>query len=170
VVAFAIGETIMTLSDFANISTAISGLAVTGSLIYLALQTHQNSKHTRALVNQGRINRISEQAMAVTNPELAAAIIASLGGEPTQEEVRRLQFSYFARARFYNWQDSFAQHERGLLDEDIFKQMSKTVADTVRQTAWRDEWERTIRTPGTSFAAFVDGFIAQLPVRVPGTE
>ena len=45
----------MTLSDFATFSTAISGLAVTASLIYLALQTHQNAKHTKALILEARM-------------------------------------------------------------------------------------------------------------------
>jgi hypothetical protein len=157
----------MTLADFATLSTAISGFAVTGSLIYLALQTHQNSKHTRALINQGRINRITEQAMAATNPELAAAIVTSLGGEPTPEAIRRLQFRYFCNARFFNWQDSFAQHERGLLDDDIFRQMRQSVADAVSQPAYRHEWESSVRVSGTSFAAFVDAIIAQLPASSP---
>jgi hypothetical protein len=30
----------MTLSDFATLTTAISGVAVTVSIVYLALQTH----------------------------------------------------------------------------------------------------------------------------------
>ena len=44
----------MSLSDLAAIATVISGLAVLGSMIYLAQQTRQNSKHTRALIQQGR--------------------------------------------------------------------------------------------------------------------
>ncbi len=62
----------MTLSDFATFSTAISALAVTASLIYLAMQTHRNAKHTKALIAQGRVgnllsmlaNRSSESAVA----------------------------------------------------------------------------------------------------------
>ena len=42
----------MTLSDFATFCTAISGLAVTASLIYLGLQTYQSTKHTRALMSE----------------------------------------------------------------------------------------------------------------------
>ena len=33
----------MSLADLASLSTAVSGLAVTLSLIYLALQVHQNT-------------------------------------------------------------------------------------------------------------------------------
>ncbi len=43
----------MTLLDFATFSTAISGIAVSVSLIYLIIQTRQNLRHTRALIHQG---------------------------------------------------------------------------------------------------------------------
>jgi len=39
----------MTLSDLASIGSLVSRFAVLVSLIYLAQQTRQNSKHTRAL-------------------------------------------------------------------------------------------------------------------------
>jgi hypothetical protein len=47
----------MVLSDLASIATAISGLAVTASLIYVGIQTKQNVRHTRALVHQGTAAR-----------------------------------------------------------------------------------------------------------------
>ncbi len=40
----------MTLADAASFSTAVSGFAVTASVIYLAIQTRQASRHTRALI------------------------------------------------------------------------------------------------------------------------
>ena len=85
----------MTLSDFATFSTAISGLAVTASLIYLALQTHQSAKHTKALIHQGRASRIVELAMAATRSDLVEAAIAANGEEPTHEEIRRRNFEAF---------------------------------------------------------------------------
>jgi hypothetical protein len=48
----------MTLSDISSIVGMISGLAVLASLIYLAQQNRQNVKHTRALIQQGRVERI----------------------------------------------------------------------------------------------------------------
>ena len=154
----------MTLSEFAALSTVISGLAVTASVIYLALQTRQSAKHTRALISQGRIRLICDQSMAAaTNSELATAIICSLGGNPTPEEVTKLQFQHFCNARFYSSQDSFSQDQQHLLDTDISLQMRKAIAGAVSQPAMRAHWENTIRIPGTRFAKFVDGIIATLP-------
>ena len=153
----------MTLSDFATFSTAISGIAVTASLIYLALQTHQNAKHTRALIHQGRIAGIREISIAGTDADVVAAFIQGNGGTPTSPEIKRMQFQFFFAAMLYGWQDSFSQHESGLLDEDIYLQMRSAVAGAMAQPGSRALWEGGLRVPGTKFAAFVDGIIATLP-------
>lgn len=157
----------MTLSDFATFSTAISGLAVTASLIYLALQTHQNVKHTRALIHQGRIAGIRELVLAAADTDLAAAILFARGQGATPQDVKQFQFASFCTASFYGWQDSYSQHRVGLLDEDIYMQMRSAVASAMSFPAARAYWETTIRVPGTKFAAFVDEIIATLPAAQP---
>ena len=82
----------MTLSDFATFSTAISGLAVTASLIYLALQTHQNAKHTRALINQGRVALIAELSLKRADADVAAALLTATTGKATPEAIMQTQF------------------------------------------------------------------------------
>lgn len=153
----------MTLSDFATVTTAISGIAVTVSIIYLALQTHQNVKHTRALINQGRVTLISEMLLMSTDADVAAAYLAGIGREATPDAVRRMQFQAFATAQMFGWQDSFSQHERGLLDDDIYKAMRASVDQAMRHPAFREAYEVRFRTPGTKFCAFMDEAIAKLP-------
>lgn len=156
----------MSLSDLAAIGSLVSGIAVTASLIYLALQTHQNAKHTRALIHQGRIAGIREISIAGTDADVVAAFIQGNGGTPTPPEIKRMQFQFFFAAMLYGWQDSFSQHESGLLDEDIYLQMRSAVAGAMAQPGSRALWEGGLRVPGTKFAAFVDGIIATLPPRV----
>ena len=158
----------MTLSDLASIGSLVSGIAVTASLIYLALQTHQNAKHTRALIHQGRIAGIREIAVAATDADVVSAIILANGGTPTPRDVKRMQFQFFFAATLYGWQDSFSQHESGLLDSDIYLQMRSAVTSAMAQPGSRAMWEGTLRVPGTKFAAFVDGIIAALPPPAAG--
>jgi hypothetical protein len=153
----------MTLSDFATFSTALSGLAVTASLIYLALQTHQNAKHTKALIHQGRIGGIRELVLAAADTDIAAAILFARGENSAPEDIKRFQFTSFCAASLYGWQDSYSQHRMGLLDEDIYMQMRSAVTAAMRVPAFRAQWASTIRVPGTKFAAFVDEIIATLP-------
>jgi hypothetical protein len=153
----------MNLSDLATFSTAISGLAVTAPVIYLALQTYQNAKHTKALIHQSRTGAIREQAMAAADADIAAAILFATGAACSPEDVKRFHFRNCCSARLYGWQDTFSQHLMGLMDGDIFLQMRNGVVRAMNEPAFRAEWEAEIRVPGTKFAAFVDGIIAGLP-------
>lgn len=153
----------MTLTDIASLSTAVSGIVVTISLVYLALQVHQNTKHTRALIHQGRVAGIRELLIASTNPEIASVIVGQTLAHPTADDVKRQQFATWCAANFYGWQDSFVQHRKGLLDDDFFLQMKTAVIRTLSIPAARTEWETKIRVPGTAFAAFVDQLAATLP-------
>lgn len=153
----------MTLSDFATFTTAISGIAVTVSIVYLALQTHQNTRHMRAQINQGRVALISQLLLAATDAELATAFLVATTGSATPEAVKKQQFQTFAAAQMFGWQDSFSQHERGLLDEDIYKAMTAGVDQFMAVPAFREAYKTRIRTPGTKFSAFMDAAIAKLP-------
>ena len=158
----------MTLSDFATFSTAVSGIAVTASIIYLAVQTHQNAKHTRALINQGRVALIAELLLTGTDADVAAATLIETTGSATPEAVKKWQFQSFAVAQMFGWQDSFSQHERGLLDEDIYKAMRAALDQSFVLPAYREVYEKRFRTPGTKFAEFVDDAIAKLPPPAAG--
>jgi hypothetical protein len=149
----------MTLSDFATFSTAISGLAVTASLIYLALQTHQSVKHTKALIRQGRASRIIEHLNGQLAPDVAAAAIVGNGGVPTPEAIQALQFSLICRTNFTSFEDTYSQYVNGLLDEDTLRSTRKNLARVFGQPGVRAAWE-SWKEPGTGFASFVDGVLA----------
>jgi len=153
----------MTLSDFATFTTAISGIAVTVSIIYLALQTHQNTRHMRAQINQGRVALLTELLLAGTDAEVATATLIATTGSATPEAVQKRQVQFYFAAQMFGWQDSFSQHERGLLDEDIYKAMVLAVHQSMTTPALREAYETRFRTPGTKFCAFVDDVIAKLP-------
>lgn len=157
----------MTLSDFATFSTAVSGLAVTASLIYLALQTHQNAKHTRALIHQGRVAALRDIFLARADADIAAAGIVAMGGMPTPREVQHQQYLALCGAALYGWQDTYLQHRNGLLDEDFYRQMRFGAETAMKAPAFRAAWETTYRVPDTLFAAFMDGIVAEVEAASP---
>jgi hypothetical protein len=158
----------MTLSDIATFTTAVSGIAVTASIVYLALQTHQNAKHTRALINQGRVALISQTLLAGTDAGVAAATLIATTGSATPEAVKQRQFQFYFAAQMFGWQDSFSQHERGLLDEDIYRAMMAAVDQSMAVPALREAYQTRFRTPGTKFTAFVDAAITRLSAAEAG--
>ena len=64
----------MTLSDLASIGSLVSGAAVLGSLIYLALQVRQTDRNQMAAIRHSRVTRAVDVLMAHADPSLAAII------------------------------------------------------------------------------------------------
>ena len=155
----------MSLSEISTVASIVSSFAVAVSLIYLALQTHQNAKHSQALVNQGRLALVANLSLKATDADVAAALS---GGAPTEENIRQAQFRYWIAAANVGWMDSFAQHERGLLDDDVYRTFKRTLAGILGQPQARAIWENSLRVPGTKYAAFVDDIIARSPSGAKG--
>ena len=149
----------MTLSDFATFSTAISGLAVTASLIYLVLQTYQNAKHTKALIHQGRASRSVELAIAAGSVEMAAVYLGGDADKPTTAQIQTRQLAMLNTAFLLSFEESFSPYRNALLEEDVYRTMRSNVASHFRSPRLRAGWERT-KVPGTAFTAFVDEIIA----------
>jgi hypothetical protein len=110
----------MTLSDLASIGSLVSGVAVLVSLVYLAQQIRQAAKHTRAQIQQGRTQRITEQQLAFADAGLSAAWIAASGLDATPDAVRERQFRLQCIVLYVGWDDTLAQYRDGLISEDQF--------------------------------------------------
>jgi hypothetical protein len=154
----------MTLTDFATFSTAVSGLAVTASLIYLALQTHQNSKHTRALIHQGRVAALREVFLASADADISRAYLVSTGHEATAQGIQHQQYQFVLGAMIYGWQDTFSQARLGLLDDGFLLQMRHGAERIMLQPVAREAWAQ-YRVPGTDFTAFMDGIAAAAAIK-----
>ena len=81
----------MSLSEISIIASIVSSLAVAASLVYLALRTHQNAKHTRALVVSATGDRRVTMNLEMADENLCRADIIENGGEATPEAIRQRQ-------------------------------------------------------------------------------
>ena len=150
----------MSLSELASLATAISGLAVTASLIYLAIQTRQNARHTRALIHQGTA---AEPTTAILlgfmNPDMVAAWIEGNGGKTTPEAIRARQFYYHCGTAMIAMEDYFGQHEVGLLSEEQFSRGCETFRAILKEPGLRAYWlkQRDMMVKAApNYCAFID--------------
>jgi len=100
----------MSLSDLASLGSFVSGVAVLASLIYLALQTRQNVKHTRALLNLGSAERGMNLFLARATPDAARVWVAENDGAADPSKVQYEQFINMCTAIYVNWDGVFGQH------------------------------------------------------------
>lgn len=132
----------MTFSDLSSLAAFISALAVPGSLIYLGFQTHQASKHTRALISQGSITRNTETIIRMAETEMATAIISRYGIDPTDEMVRSLQVTFLISAQIANSEDLFEQYTSGLLNRYQFASFRANMVGVFGLPGFQDAWSR----------------------------
>jgi hypothetical protein len=164
----------MTLSDLASIGSLVSGVAVLVSLIYLAQQTRQNSRHTRALIQQGRASQ--GQAGIVqwiaTDPSTAEVYLRGCEGDVTLDRVQFIRFFYMMISAFFAWEDSFYQHREDLVENERHAAMMMTIKTILQGPGAIAAWQMGRTSFGADFQSFVDGLLseasmANLPSRDP---
>jgi hypothetical protein len=159
----------MSLSDLASIGSLISGVAVLGSLIYLALQVRQTKHNQQASIRHSRVTRIVDMQLARLDPHVADAYRRGMQNpdEITQTEVT--QFLGICTAMFNHLEDSFYQHEEGLLNEAAFAMVLAGTRGMAGHPGWRVAWKSSGRRvhPAGRFRDFMDGVIARASLEPP---
>ena len=149
----------MSLSDLAALGSFISGVAVLASLIYLAVQIQQNTKHTRALIHQGSAARTNAITIGLMPAEFCAAWIEGNGGKATPELIRLRQFNYHCATAINAMEDHHLQHLDGLTSNEQFARNCETFRALLQEPGLRSFWNgyrTTAAKVAPRFCAFVD--------------
>jgi hypothetical protein len=165
----------MTLSDLAALGSFVSGVAVLASLGFLYFQLRQigqqiaqSEKNQRALINQGAIDRSIETNIWLTQPQIVAVLIKAVNGEDLNEQDAFL-LTGIVRNVLANFQDSHVQHKIGLADDITLDHAAGSLRFFLSLPAIRATYRlvRAYYTP--ELLATVDGIVADLPLRPPGS-
>jgi hypothetical protein len=65
------GRDPVSIEDIYYVSQIISVVAVIASLIYLSLQVRQTERNQRAMMQQGRADRVSDAVMRTSDPQMS---------------------------------------------------------------------------------------------------
>jgi len=151
----------MTLSDLASIGSLVSGVAVLVSLIYLAQQTQQNSRHTRALIQQGRAVPNSAYTFQwAADASLTEAVMKTEDSDPTLDRVQFFRYFYTSMSVFAFFEDLFYQHREGLIDDQRHAGMVRLVQTRLQSAGFRACWKIAHDFYGTNFQAFMNESMA----------
>ncbi len=153
----------MTLSDIASIGSLVSGVAVLVSLIYLAQQTRQNSRHTRALIQQGRATQGQAGIIQwiATDSSTAEIYLRGVEGDRTIDRVQFVRFLFLMISAFFAWEDSFYQHREGLVETERHTAMMATIKTILRGPGAMAAWQMGRTNFGSDFQSFVDGLLSE---------
>ena len=96
--------------------------------------------------------------------DVAGLMIRLNGGDPSTEAIDKFRLGVVIRINIFNWQDTFEQYRSGLLNEEAFGATRVAIATVLSLPENRVVWTRS-RLPGTAFATYVDGIVAETPLR-----
>ena len=157
----------MTLSDLASLGSFISGVAVTISLIYLALQIRQSKRNQQIAIRHSRASRVVELHLALADAGVANAWLHGVGNPEAITQTEVGQFVNLCRALFFHFEDSFYQREEGLLNDAAFETVVAGVRLSARSPGWRAAWRMARSNFGGAFLAFMDRVVAASEIEAP---
>jgi hypothetical protein len=164
----------MSLGDLAALGSFVSGVAVLVSLIFLYYQLRQISeqmkqaeKHQRAAIGQGRVNRMVELSLRTVETEFGVAMANVLTNSEKLTAHELFQFLHYTRALFLNAEDTYYQHESGLLEDEQFAGFVNALKYSLSAPAVRMMWFGVRVGYGPKFASFVDKLIQETPLDPP---
>jgi hypothetical protein len=155
----------MSLSDLASVGSLVSGVAVLISLIYLSLQVKQAERNQRALMQQGRANRVSDNIMRLCDADLASVWNRGCRGDSGLTVEQFEQFMLMCRSGFVSAEDSFLQHLSGQLDGTAFKSFTVTARGIFALPGTRAAWRLSSNQYGDEFEKFMEGIMRETPVQ-----
>lgn len=165
-----IGAWHMSLSDLAALGSFVSGIAVLVSLVFLyfqlrqiGTQIQQAEKNQKAMIGQGRTNRMVELALRTAEPGLGEAMANVYSNSGDLKPQQLFQFLHYSRALFLNAEDTFYQHANGLLEEEPYEGFVNAMRATIASPATRLMWQVHRQVYGPAFTAFVDKLVEETP-------
>lgn len=146
----------MDLADLASVGSFVSGVAVVISLLYLSVQIRQNTKHTRALIQQGRAARVSEHTFRLAELNADGRLDKCFAGS-TDVSARDIRlFLAVARGMFISAEDSFIQSRQGLLDDIALQSFEASFQGPSQSRGLVAAWKLTRSSFEPVFQAYMD--------------
>ena len=149
----------MSLSDLASIGSFISGVAVLVSLIYLALQVRQAEKNQRAIVQQERASRSSDQLFRLADPVLSRVWLKGLKSVDDLTDEEAFQFTLVTTAMLRSVEDAYFQHKLGLLDLGSLNNQVSPLRGVLTTASGVALWKSLRRNYDERFAALIDALV-----------
>jgi hypothetical protein len=134
-------ETLGNLGDF------IGGIAVVATLIYLAVQVRQSSRHVEASVDQARAQAIREgmnhgvARMLAQDENLMALYLKGLRSFDALNELESARFSFLMGELFGGVESNLLMYNEGLLSEERWNAQQTQISMYASAPGVRKWWK-----------------------------
>lgn len=156
----------MSLSDLAALGSFISGVAVVATLIFLLLQTRQNTRAIRAAASQAHAaNYQSLLASIIEDGEVARLWRVGLGDIEKLTDDEKARFIILSSGLFRFFEAARLQWRHGQLDAEHWYSIDTQIRDTIRNSGLQIYWSMRRHWHSPEFRAWVDTLPKENPER-----
>ena len=152
------------------IGQMLGSVAVLVTLAYVAMQLRQADRNQRGLMNQGVINRGSEDIAFLAQPHVIEVTSRVLAGETDFTAIEVRQLSLVMRKIILGAQDAYVQHKAALTDQVTFDNALGALRFYMCQPVYRALWKANRAFLADEWASFVDTLIESIPLAVPNDQ
>ena len=140
-----------------------TGIGVILGIVFLGMEISQN---TEMMQSQAR-DAITEKQMmfsewVTTEPEMAAAIVASAEGLEKMSPEHRTMYAYFMAGVLREWENSYYQYQRGLFDAEEFEPRMERWRSQMMAPSARATWQTTRQWYAPRFRQAVDAIVQSI--------
>jgi len=156
----------MTLTDLAAIGSFISGVAVVVTLVFLLLQTRQNTRAIRAAASQAHAaNYQALLASIIEDGEVARLWRVGLGDIEKLTDDEKARFVILSSGLFRFFEAARLQWRHGQLDAEHWYSIDTQIRDTIRNPGLQTYWSMRGHWHSPEFRAWVDALPRNTLVR-----
>lgn len=132
----------MSLGQISVLVQVGANLAVVASVLFLAVQARLGIRMLRDAAQRNHMDKAqSVSRMIAENPQLAELWArGSKIGTSKLSEAERVQFINFFTHVLRIWEELFLQHQRGLIDKEMWEANARILRDTKPMAGARDAW------------------------------
>ncbi len=131
----------LTLEDLGNIGEIVGSVGVVASLLYLAMQVHQNTKAERTRAVYSYMQSYGDAIRSVTTSTETSRIFRVGGEDPSalDDDERHLYF-YQVGQFMTNWEGLFSLYENGTLGEPRWGAVRADMSSVLTTRGGRSYW------------------------------
>jgi hypothetical protein len=132
----------MTLADLASLGSFVSGIAVLGSLLFIAFQLRQNTQAMRATASQANAANFRALVAPISeNENVARMYFKGLSHYEELSNEERARFILLTHGSFRFFEASRLQWRHGQLDSEHWHTVEVTVRHLASQPGIRSFWK-----------------------------
>ena len=148
----------MSWEAFSALSGAVATVAVTLSVVYLAIQIKTSTRTTNSQTYQFATQALGEMASIVgSSKNLSRIFVLGMSDPDSLDEEEYYQFTYLTLSLFRRYENVFYQWETGMIDEDFWSGHQNNLLWLYFQPGTQRWWGQRRLGFSNRFRSFLEG-------------